>query len=491
MILGSCLDAIATLSKDCIERIHLLESKSDLRTLWQSKLAFSLEQTLLFAKLGHEMECLGGHTDDDRVYFTMLNNCTGCFQTTLTDSNIRVQAIGLQVLKGMAQRGTNVEDNAFLMFFAGELVKDIFVIILKTLKKPVSKESAAIAIECLRLLVVLQTVSKDLDCQRGYVSLFLEATVMIITAQNDGYSQEFNDLRSTAIRLVSHIAQIPSLAVHFKNALLSMPLVHRQQLQEVIRASVSQDQSAIQAKAATPSLGIRLPLPTGESREKIFQLPPTVTYSNNDNMEENEDEEEDEEDDDDWDAFQSFPASANAAGVDSKVESISEETVLVEKNSSVPEVERESDLFQEAVSQSPNNTRDASDTTQEDVEDEVISETPGGQMASHGSIPYDGNVVEEPIDSRTSSGLAEPSDDDQHDQGEEEATLNKEKEEGAGSTKVTEQITSDLDPIGNNERSAVSKDQELIKENSDDESEPGPVDTTPLDKGDDEDGATG
>ena len=96
MILGSCLDAIATLSKDCIERIHLLESKSDLRTLWQSKLAFSLEQTLLFAKLVHEMECLGEHTDDDRVYFTMLNNCTGCFQTTLTDSNIWVTFILLQ-----------------------------------------------------------------------------------------------------------------------------------------------------------------------------------------------------------------------------------------------------------------------------------------------------------------------------------------------------------------------------------------------------------
>lgn len=178
-------------------------------------------------------------------------------------------------------------------------------------------------------------------------------------------------------------------------------------------------------------------------------------------MEENEDE-EDEEDDDDWDAFQSIPASANAAGVDSKVEIISEETVPVEKNS-VPEVDRESDLFEDAFSQSPNNTRDASGTTQEDLEDEVIFETPGGQMASHGSIPYDRNAVEETIDSRTSSGLAEPYDDDQHDQGEEEVTLNKEKEEGAGSSEVTEQIASDLDPIGNNERSVVSKDQELIK----------------------------
>ncbi|EXB97166.1 hypothetical protein L484_008656 [Morus notabilis] len=463
MILGTCLDAIANLSKDCIKRIHLLESKSDLCTLWQSKLAFSLEQTILFAKLVHEMECLGEHTDNDSVYFIVFKYCTECIQTTLTDSNMRVQAIGFQVLKGMVQRPTNAEENAFLMFFAGELVKDIFVIIQKMLQKPITKESATIAGECLRLLVLLQAVSKDGECQRGYVSLFLEATVMIIMAPDDGCSQEFNDLRSSSIRLVSHIAQIPSSAVHFKEALLSMPTVQRQQLQEVIRASVTQEQSAIQAKAATPSLGIRLPLPTGESREKISQPPATVMYSNKDSMAEKEEDKEDEEDDDDWDAFQSFPNSANAAGTDSKVESISEESVLVEENSSVPELDAESDFFKEAVSQSPNNTRDAGSTDQEDVEGEVIFETPTDEMALHENI--DGEV-DEPTDFRIISGLAEPCDDSQHYQ---EVALNKEEEEGAGSSKVTEQIPSDLDSTEDAERLVevnISEDQELRRENS-------------------------
>lgn len=43
--------------------------------------------------------------------------------------------------------------------------------------------------------------------------------------------QEINTLRSTAVRLVSHLAQVPSSAVHFKDVLLSMPAAHRQQLQ--------------------------------------------------------------------------------------------------------------------------------------------------------------------------------------------------------------------------------------------------------------------
>lgn len=200
-------------------------------------------------------------------------------------------------------------------------------------------------------------------------------------------------------------------------------------------------------------------------------------------MAEKEEDKEDEEDDDDWDAFQSFPNSANAAGTDSKVESISEEPVLVEENSSVPELDAESDFFKEAVSQSPNNTRDAGSTDQEDVEGEVIFETPTDEMALHENIPIDGNEVDEPTDFRIIGGLAEPCDGSQHYQ---EVALNKEKEEGAGSSKVTEQIPSDLDSTEDAERLVevnISEDQELRREYSDNESEPGPSDTSPY-KGD-------
>lgn len=46
--------------------------------------------------------------------------------------------------------------------------------------------------------------------------------------------QEVNDLRSTAVKLVSRLAQIPSSAIHFKDVLLSMPPLHRQQLQVLL-----------------------------------------------------------------------------------------------------------------------------------------------------------------------------------------------------------------------------------------------------------------
>lgn len=46
----------------------------------------------------------------------------------------QVQTIGLQVLKGLVQKSTNVEDSTFSMLFVGELAADFFVIIQNTLK---------------------------------------------------------------------------------------------------------------------------------------------------------------------------------------------------------------------------------------------------------------------------------------------------------------------------------------------------------------------
>lgn len=53
--------------------------------------------------------------------------------------------------------------------------------------------------------------------------------------------QEVLELRNVAVRLVSHLAQLPSSAVHFKDVLLSLPTTHRQQLQ--VRESIQSDDS--------------------------------------------------------------------------------------------------------------------------------------------------------------------------------------------------------------------------------------------------------
>lgn len=110
-------------------------------------------------------------------------------------------------------------------------------------------------------MVVLQALAKGNDCQRSFMTLLLEAIVTIFLSTTDGFSpvihinwdflllelapcdfimhsfdhsnkwQEIRDLRNTAIKLVSRLAQIPSSAMHFKDVLLSMPPLHRHELQ--------------------------------------------------------------------------------------------------------------------------------------------------------------------------------------------------------------------------------------------------------------------
>lgn len=47
---------------------------------------------------------------------------------------MQVQVIGLQVLKGMLQRGVTTESTSFIIFFVGELMEDIIAVIHKSLK---------------------------------------------------------------------------------------------------------------------------------------------------------------------------------------------------------------------------------------------------------------------------------------------------------------------------------------------------------------------
>ncbi|KAK9271660.1 hypothetical protein L1049_002023 [Liquidambar formosana] len=251
------------------------------------------------------------------------------------------------------------------MFFIGEFFGDIFTIIQKMLKKPITRESVAVAGECLRILVLLQTLSKASECQRGLMNLLLEAIVMVFSVSEDDFSQEVNDIRSTAIRLVSHLAQIPSSAVYFKDALLAMPVTHRQQLQGIIRASVTQDQSATQTKSTTPSLVIKLPVQVEGSQEKNSPTSST-THSNMNSMEEEED---------DWDAFQSFPAST--AATNSNIQNAAEPPPLTEDPSDLND---ENDHFQGYTSSPPlDKVKEIINAEHlEAIEEHVLSESIGG-----------------------------------------------------------------------------------------------------------------
>lgn len=158
---------IIGLTKDCIKGIHLLDNKkSDSRKLIQTKLAFSFEQTILLAMLTHQ--CLAKRTDGNLLHFTLLKHCAESIRNVLGDTNmqviiylieqgqfpcslhslcekivivptvshfiLQVQAIGLQVLKGVLQKETNAEDISFLTFFTGEVIEDIFSMALNMLE---------------------------------------------------------------------------------------------------------------------------------------------------------------------------------------------------------------------------------------------------------------------------------------------------------------------------------------------------------------------
>ncbi|KAB1211181.1 HEAT repeat-containing protein 5A [Morella rubra] len=446
-ILGTCLNVLANLIKECIKGIHLLDNKrSDLRKLLQMKLAFSVEQTISFAKLVHGIHCLGSN-GSDAIYFTLLKYCTECIRMSLVDSNIQVQAIGLQVLKTTVQRALIPEENTFVIFLVGEQIGDIFTLIQQMLKKPLTKESVAVVSECLRILVLLQTLSKGSKSQRGFVNLLFEAIVMVFLASEAEFSREVSDLRSITLKLVSHIAQIPSSAVHFKDVLLSMPPMHRQKLQGVILDSVSQDHNASQMRPLAPLLEVKLSVPTEGTEEKHSPVLATTVPSDKNGTE------EDGEDEDDWDSFQSFPASTNAAGNESGAVSSAKDPGSVE-NSSILEIGTGSgDSKEYSISKSLNNAEHP-----EAGEEEVIADSPGSQVSPQCDAPSNRIGMHE---IHTSNQPFH----DQLQEKEEEVVQSQGKE--AISCQENEQILTDRQPVEVAEGSVgvnVAKDHEVSKD---------------------------
>lgn len=220
---------------------------------------------------------------------------------------------------------------------------------------------------------------------------------------------------------------------------------------------MTQEHNATQIKPTTPFLEIKLPVPTEASKEKQPPLSATTKQSPVSDHQRDEEEEEEEEEEEDWDAFQSFPATTNAAENDSRVESSLETPNLVEKLC-LSEVDTESDQFHgDSISQPPNNVEATSKVDhQEAGEVEVISGSPDDLTSSQGNVPCENVETEEPHEFQTNSGVIEAC----HDRKErdDEVVSRPEDGTGAGLNQVTEQIPSELHP--------VKDDQGLVGMNS-------------------------
>ncbi|KAK1263806.1 hypothetical protein QJS04_geneDACA011908 [Acorus gramineus] len=217
----------------------------------------TLTEKILFG-VNHEMQ--------DRLFLAIISTGCGCFRAALTD---------LCLLSVMS-------------FFQN------------IAKKPLTVELVAIVDGCLRLLGLLHRISQKSECEKGFTSMLLETIFMIVTAPAEGLSKELNEIKGTAMALVSQLAQLPSAAAQVKDILLAMPVTFRLQLQDIIRVSVSQSQASVETKPniSIPATKLAVQLkPSSEPRTHASQSAPV--HPNTDGF-----------DEDDWDAFQSLPASA-------------------------------------------------------------------------------------------------------------------------------------------------------------------------------------
>lgn len=195
-------------------------------------------------------------------------------------------------------------------------------------------------------------------------------------------------MRSISIKLVSHLVQIPSSAIHFKDVLFSMPASQRQQLQDIVRASVAQDHNAMQTKSVTPSLEIKLPASAEGVKEKDSAASSTKSHSLDSTVEENDEEEED------WDTFQSFPASSSATATNPQIGSTPKEGDVIENS----EFEKYSGDGED-IKLAAGDMEALSNMVHKEVVTEVVSEVAGEKNMMEKSLDLSRkNNVDEPFD---------------------------------------------------------------------------------------------
>ncbi|MQL85555.1 hypothetical protein Taro_018090 [Colocasia esculenta] len=126
-------------------------------------------------------------------------------------------------------------------------------------------------------------------------------------------------MKTMAMRIISHLVQVPSTATQIKEILLSMPTIRRQLLQDIIRSSVSQAPKGSHMMSNNPSPVINLPVQLHVSAKQSpqqFASDSAHLHSHEDATKEETDGEskidDDVDSDDDWDAFQYFPAAGIA-----------------------------------------------------------------------------------------------------------------------------------------------------------------------------------
>ncbi|CAM0910461.1 unnamed protein product [Alopecurus aequalis] len=316
--LGALVSLVAYLCTECDSRISMLENKiSDSYRLLAKILFFCFGEIIALAKLVYEIGYLTENgTKNDGHMWDSFRHCIHVIQGSLCSTNLQVQMLGINVLKTCAQRelteASQTKTQSFMMLL-GELLEDVFHLMQTALKNCSNKESVNIIDDCLKLLFLFHTLAQSQKYQQEATILLLDALLMVFYLSNDNASQELTEVNTISKKLFSHFIQIPSAAIQIKDVMLSAPPTKRQQLQDMIRASVSHGQ-------------IMAPMNTSAQSEQNVQdstsnkPEPIAIVSGADVVEEKDGNEVSDDDwDDDWDNFQSLPAIAVKDDADSAI----------------------------------------------------------------------------------------------------------------------------------------------------------------------------
>eukprot|EP01018_Ginkgo_biloba_P038967 Gb_38775 [translate_table: standard] len=314
-LLGSLVQSIAQLSEQFIDKVQSKEeatNKASEDFLMKLPLLLGLMMTLARSVWDTEYP-----TDEDNIKESIWTNvqkcCINCLHGTLVDSNVQIQMAGVHTLRTVIQtalaESSKNRNHTLALLFMAELAADVFSLIQNSTQKSMTSDSAAVVGESLKLFVLLHSLMQANEYQQDVLNFLLQAIVISASVDTGDGSQAGIGLRSMAMKLVTHLAHVPSSAAQFRAVLLEMPVHFRQKLQDIIRASVAQESSS----SSTTVLSVPLPAPKPviqslaakvelSSQEDSF-LSTTDTVNANDIREDAED--------DDWDNFQSFPVSSS------------------------------------------------------------------------------------------------------------------------------------------------------------------------------------
>ncbi|XP_006656123.1 protein SWEETIE isoform X2 [Oryza brachyantha] len=323
--LGALVSLVAFFCTECGNRISMLDNKiSDSYKLLAKILYFCLGEAIALAKLVDEIGYQGENCTSNELMSGCFRHCTQVVQASLCSTSVQVQMLGIHILKVSAQRelteGSQTTIHSFMVLLV-ELLGDVFSVIQIALKGCSSKESVSVIDECLKLLFLFHTLAQSKKSPQEATILLLDALLMVFYSSSGTGSQELAEVNIISKKLFSHFIQIPSAAVHIKDIMLSAPPTKRQQLQDMIRASVTQGQTIVPANISIHS---EQSAQGGFSQQPVLNA--TIAIE-----EKNEKEASDDDWDDDWDTFQSLPAHGTNDGADSAtaVSSVTEQASVV------------------------------------------------------------------------------------------------------------------------------------------------------------------